>query len=138
MTTATVNPVERLASVEVQCDIDDAQRVTLYRGTIRHILEELELYTDYRDTWNEDEPGVRRSFPYRDSHFWWRQPARDINGNRNSALSGVREARGIRIGVNVGCSCSHDCCGHACSLYYTIVPVCDGVYAVTSSRSFNV
>jgi len=38
--------------------------------------------------------------------------------------------------VQVGCSCSHDCCGHRCSLSYTVTDMPQEV-EVTINESFN-
>jgi hypothetical protein len=88
--------------------------------TVTKIIEEvLNLHQDSRLSFMEKN-GLKRS-GYKDSGEWshWRD-----------------EDHNLRVRVDVGCFCSHDCCGCTCALSYTITLV-GGYICVLTHTSRN-
>jgi len=106
-------------------DIDTKTVAKFYPAnmTIRQVMEEMHLSADRRETFNPDEPGVCQRSKYKDSGLWTRF------GNEDGSKS-------IRIRVDVGCFCEHDCCGCMCGLIHSIRKV-DGYVLVISKMNFN-
>jgi len=84
------------------------------------ILEALDLHEGNSRAWlEENDP---RSLQYRDNGSWnkYRSEGRDV------------------YSVDVGCFCSHDCCGHLCSLSYTFHNAGWGITRVVCSQGINI
>lgn len=96
---------------------DSRQSVAILRdGTsLRQILDALGLHPGRRLT------PTRKASKYKNSGQW--------SMYRN-------EDRSIRISVDVGCFCSHDCCGHQCSQSYTIQKIAYKII-VLSQANYN-
>lgn len=96
-------------------DFDQDTSMALFNGTARQLYRALELSAH---NWEK----LRGRGKYKGSGTWY--------SYRNSLGQ-------MCIVVDVGCWCEHDCCGHLCSLSYTLIPKEFGGFIVIVSRSFN-
>jgi hypothetical protein len=106
--------IEAIATIQLDRDIDAAETLHVFKCSAR------ELYAIFglkAENWSKLQP----KSCYRDSGYW--ESSRDEDGN-------------MKVYVDVGCSCSHDCCGHLCGLSYTFSK-CDGLWIVKVNRSYN-
>ena len=101
----------------IRGDHEGQTSVSIYDCSPRRVIREvLELH--YEQMWRKEHPDQGM----RDSGIWSRQK--------------WRKTRGLMIGVEVGCGCSRDCCGHLCRLNYEITYI-DGLTIVVTSMGFN-
>lgn len=117
-----------LSDTEVPPGFHDGRvYTTIYFGTIPQVLLSLELRTDMRATFNEEEPGVYRRSPYKDSGMWWRTDSKPF----------PNDTKALHITKDVGCFCEHDCCGCCCGVTYSIYPLASGIVAVVRRTRYN-
>lgn len=121
MSTATdrIEPILRTDNA----DMDSATAVEVYD---RHRLEIslrklLEVNYNVHASRSRNHPSAPHEMRFKGSGYWSRH--RDESG-------------ALVISFDVGCWCSHDCCGHLCSLSIT-VQMTDYYFIVITNKGFN-
>jgi len=102
-------------------DMDGGTKVEVYdrydmECTLRQLLEANYGISHSNSAKNPENEGL---LGYRNSGVWYK--SRGKHGE-------------LEITASVGCSCSHDCCGHLCGLSYTIQQTESHFIVVTSMR----
>jgi hypothetical protein len=103
-------------------EFDSATFVTLYDRQQTSALQVVREILGLRWSNHTSNPANKRLSGYRDSGLWWWY--REDSG----ALTFI---------VQVGCSCSRDCCGHMCRLRYSLRMIDDRLLILITDQGFN-
>jgi hypothetical protein len=101
---------------------DYTTSITIYERSKTSALDVVRKILGLRWHNHSQNPANEREQGYRDSGLWW--SVREKNGS-------------LTFYVQVGCSCSHDCCGHLCGLRYNLRALDDQYLILITYQSFN-